>query len=30
LMAAWARYCAEKPKTAIAENVTPMHGGARR
>jgi integrase len=28
LMAAWARYCAEKPKTA--ENVTPMHGGARR
>jgi integrase len=24
LMAAWARYCAEKPKTA--ENVTPMHG----
>ena len=28
LMAAWARYCAEKPKAATAENVTPMHGKA--
>jgi integrase len=26
LMAAWARYCAEKPKASTAENVTPMHG----
>ena len=29
LMAAWARYCAEKPKAKrAADNVTPMHGRA--
>jgi len=29
LMAAWARYCAEKPKTATADNISPMHGSGR-